>query len=210
MPKVASCATVHAGPRLLDEKAIAAGVRWHGKCRKVTAVETGLGLHALTSVPRPRAGSERFDLGSKAKGQITTMFVFPFTYVLRGVAMQMLRKLWKDQDGFVVSTELVLVATILVIGMVVGLATVRNAVVQELGDVALAIGNINQSYQYGGVAGRAFSSETAGSFFDDSFDFCDNGGVDPSAAEPAGMSVQIAPINEDTVLAKPGGQPAAQ
>jgi Flp pilus assembly pilin Flp len=146
----------------------------HGWCslaremQKVTTVETGLGLHALISAPRPRAGSERFDLGSKAKGRITTMFVFPFNHVLRGVAMQMLRRLWKDQDGFVVSTELVLVATILVIGMVVGLATVRNAVVQELGDVAMAIGNINQSYSYDGVTGRnAAQLFTAGSMFED-------------------------------------------
>ncbi len=115
--------------------------------------------------------------------------------------MQMLRRLWKDQDGFVVSTELVLVATILVIGMVVGLATVRNAVVQELGDVAMAIGNINQSYQYSGVMGRENSSQTAGSEFVDNFDFCDQvAGDDPVDEEPAGISVRVPPVDEGTDL----------
>ena len=115
---------------------------------------------------------------------------------------KLLFKLWQDQDGFVVSTELILVATILVIGMIVGLATVRNAVVQELGDVALAVGSINQSYMYTGVAGRPetegdedYSSFTAGSMFEDMTDFCD--GVDEEGKEPAGISVQVAAEPED-------------
>jgi Flp pilus assembly pilin Flp len=108
--------------------------------------------------------------------------------------MKKLHQLWKDEAGFIVSTELVLIATILVIGMVVGLATVRNHVVQELGDVALAIGSINQSYMYTGVTGReltaggAFASMTAGSEFEDRTDFCDS--LDVSSEEPAGISVQ--------------------
>ena len=34
--------------------------------------------------------------------------------------MKLLRRLWTDEAGFVVSTELVLVATVLVIGLLVG------------------------------------------------------------------------------------------
>ena len=87
--------------------------------------------------------------------------------------MKVLHRLWTDEAGFVVSTELVLVATILVIGMVVGLATVRDAVVQELADVAAAIGSVNQSYEYSTVTGH--TSATAGSQFQDNTDFCDTG-----------------------------------
>ncbi|MHB8903398.1 MAG: Flp family type IVb pilin [Thermoguttaceae bacterium] len=101
----------------------------------------------------------------------------------------MLRRIWKDEAGFVVSTELVLIATILVIGLVVGLATVRDQVVQELGDVAMAIGNVNQSYQYNGVTGH--TAATAGSLFNDNTDFCDDAGLDPPALEPACISVQL-------------------
>ncbi|MBS0265050.1 MAG: hypothetical protein JSS02_24175 [Planctomycetes bacterium] len=87
----------------------------------------------------------------------------------------MLKKLWMDESGFIVSAELVLVATILVIGMIVGLATVRDAIVTELADVGQAIANVNQSYIYTDVTGH--SSATAGSIFQDALDFCDAVGV---------------------------------
>ena len=81
--------------------------------------------------------------------------------------------LWQDESGFIVSAELILVSTVLVLGMVVGLAEVSHAVNQELEDVASAFGSINQSYRYSGV----FSQDKAyigGSGFDDSADFCDS------------------------------------
>ena len=52
----------------------------------------------------------------------------------------MLRQLLHDESGFIISAELVLVATLLVIGMIVGMSEVQHAVVQELNDVADAIG----------------------------------------------------------------------
>ena len=116
--------------------------------------------------------------------------------------MNMLHQLWKDEAGFVVSMELILVATILVIGMLVGLVTVRNAVVQELGDVAMSIGRLNQTFYYTGAAGREgaqrFVVETAGSEFGDLTDFCDGGaGIDSPGSEPAGISVQRDPAPEE-------------
>lgn len=102
--------------------------------------------------------------------------------------MNMLTNFWNDEAGFVVSSELVLIGTILVLGVVVGLATVRDQVVQELGDLALAISNINQSYSFSGVTGH--TSSTAGSSFDDELDFCDSN-TDVAATEPACISVQI-------------------
>jgi len=92
----------------------------------------------------------------------------------------MMKKLWNDEVGAVVSAELVLVLTILVIGMITGLASLRDAVVTELADVGGAIGSVNQSYSYGNVT--AHSSVTAGSRFEDAPDFCDNTGT--SAGSP--------------------------
>jgi len=80
-------------------------------------------------------------------------------------------RLWNEEAGFVISTELVLVATILVLALVVGLATVRDAVIQELADVAGAIGAINQSYSFTAVTGH--TSSVAGSFMADQIDYCD-------------------------------------
>jgi Flp pilus assembly pilin Flp len=91
----------------------------------------------------------------------------------------MLRKLWKDEFGFIVSAELVLVATILVLGMIVGLSEIQHAVVQELNDVADAFGSVNQSYGYSGFSasksghkGR-IKSFTNGSAWSDHQDDCD-------------------------------------
>jgi Flp pilus assembly pilin Flp len=85
-------------------------------------------------------------------------------------------RLWRDEAGFVVSTELVLIATILVIGMITGLVTVRDAVVTELADVADAISEVDQSYSYGAIT--AHCAETAGTEFQDNFDFCEEAGED--------------------------------
>ena len=91
----------------------------------------------------------------------------------------MLRTLLNDEAGFIVSAELVLVATILVIGMIVGLSEVQHAVVQELNDVADAIGELNQSYCFTGFSkAKQFQTGTAaytrGSIFNDTRDECDN------------------------------------
>ena len=56
-----------------------------------------------------------------------------------------------DESGFVVSAEVVLVLTIAVLGMVVGLTAVRDAVTQELNDLAHAFGAVSQTYKVGGL-----------------------------------------------------------
>ncbi len=56
-----------------------------------------------------------------------------------------MKNLFNDENGFVVSAELILVATIVVLGLVVALSEVRQAVSEELEDVAAAIGAMNQS-----------------------------------------------------------------
>ncbi|TWT56883.1 hypothetical protein KOR42_02380 [Thalassoglobus neptunius] len=89
-----------------------------------------------------------------------------------------------DEAGFVVSTELVLVATILVIGLIVGQTTLRDQVVTELADVADSVSALDQSYGTSSVTGH--SSQTAGTNFDDTADFCD---VSDSGAQSVGQTV---------------------
>ncbi|MEZ6058366.1 MAG: hypothetical protein R3C01_16825 [Planctomycetaceae bacterium] len=89
----------------------------------------------------------------------------------------MITQLLKDEAGFVVSAELVLVATLVVIGLVVGLSSIQHALNAELNDVADAIGNLNQSYSFSGFSkskngGRSIYSR--GSSFTDTVDECDN------------------------------------
>jgi Flp pilus assembly pilin Flp len=97
----------------------------------------------------------------------------------------MITQFVNDESGFVISAELVLVATLLVIGLVVGMAEVQSAVVQELNDVGEAIGHVNQTYYYTGFRayksffgggwgfGGGLKSYTAGSAFVDGIDNCD-------------------------------------
>jgi Flp pilus assembly pilin Flp len=85
--------------------------------------------------------------------------------------MSRFQKLVDDDSGFIVTIELILIATILVIGLIAGLAAVRDAVVSELSDVAGAVQDLNQSYQYTGVQGN--SGASAGSAFVDGTDWAD-------------------------------------
>jgi hypothetical protein len=82
-----------------------------------------------------------------------------------------MKSLWMDESGAVVSAELIIILTILVCGTVVGFTTLRDALVTELGDVANAIGSLNQTYSYGGVVGH--HAACTGSVWTDLPDDCD-------------------------------------
>lgn len=89
----------------------------------------------------------------------------------------MLTLFLRDEGGFIVSAELVLVATICVIGLVVGLSEVQHAINAELNDVGNAIGKLNQGFFFSGFHKRDFGGVvhalTFGSFFVDTTDDCD-------------------------------------
>lgn len=54
---------------------------------------------------------------------------------------ELLKKLIQDENGIIVSSEIVLIGTILVIGCIAGLTSVSYAVNHELNDVAQACDN---------------------------------------------------------------------
>jgi Flp pilus assembly pilin Flp len=87
----------------------------------------------------------------------------------------MLRNFWMDENGFVISAELVLVLTIAVLAMVVGLSEVAVAVTTELNDVSNAIGALRQSYGFTGLTGDDIKVKSfwTGSTFIDGVDDCD-------------------------------------
>ncbi len=86
--------------------------------------------------------------------------------------LQFTRTFWNDEAGFIVSAELILIATIGVLSLVVGLSEVAFGVNQELEDLGSAFGAVNQSYCYNGTAGH--KGHAAGSAFRDTQDFCDS------------------------------------
>ncbi|MDA0586713.1 MAG: hypothetical protein O2820_02465 [Planctomycetota bacterium] len=112
----------------------------------------------------------------------------------------MLTRLWADDAGFIVSTELMITATLLVIGLLVGQVTLRDAVLSELGDLAQAINDTNQSYSYTSVTGH--SSSVAGAEFADRADFCDDNDDTTQGSQGSGdgacIGISVAPDAEDT------------
>jgi len=57
----------------------------------------------------------------------------------------MMQRIWNEEDG-VLSFEWVLLVTLLVLGIVTGVSAARDAVIDELGDVAQAMVSVAQSY----------------------------------------------------------------
>lgn len=93
----------------------------------------------------------------------------------------MLRTLWNDQAGFIISAELVLVLTIGVLALVVGLNALAKSINQELFDLASAFGTVSQSFFVSGFlnehcnAGFASGNNGRGGGFGfvDTTDECD-------------------------------------
>ena len=100
----------------------------------------------------------------------------------------MLKRLWKEEDGVLVSLEIILAAMMLVFGMIAGMQVLRDAAALELADLGQAIGAINNGYQISGIAGPggATGSSVSGSIFADATDF---GDVVPAALGTNGLSL---------------------
>ena len=85
-------------------------------------------------------------------------------------------KLWQDDAGVILSAEIVLVATILVTGMIVGLVELQCAVVGELSDLGDAIGNFDQGFVTPGITSfktGGIKAQTRGAQYGDTADDCD-------------------------------------
>ena len=86
--------------------------------------------------------------------------------------LYLLTRLYNDENGFVVSAELILVVSILVLGVIVGMAELSWNVNEELEDVGSAFGEVNQGYVLSSVVGH--KAAKAGSRFRDYRDLCDS------------------------------------
>lgn len=64
-----------------------------------------------------------------------------------------LQALWADDRGALIASEFLFVATILVLGIIVGLSGLRNAINTELSELANAILALSQGYSFSGLEG---------------------------------------------------------
>jgi hypothetical protein len=86
-------------------------------------------------------------------------------FAMKTALVALARAFWKDERGFIVSAELVLVSTITVLSMIVGLTSISQAVNNELLDVANAFNAVNQGNgfnQRGRNRGRRFTTNNGG------------------------------------------------
>lgn len=91
-----------------------------------------------------------------------------------------------DTRGGIQPSSYLLLVTLVALAAIPGLTTVRDSVVQEFGDVAVALDALDQSY--------TFTLNGTVSAFTDTSELDDPGG--PPGEEPAGISVRIAPSLE--------------
>lgn len=99
--------------------------------------------------------------------------------------MEILRALWKDDSGAVMSAEAVLLGSVVLTGATVGLSTLNESINQELTDLSRAIRSLDQSFVLPGHE-NAYGARTAGSQF-----------VDDTAADVAGVQLDSLDLNDE-------------
>lgn len=89
-----------------------------------------------------------------------------------------------QEEGFLLSSEALFMGTSVVIGLLVGLVSVRDSLVMEFEDFSEAIGFLNQSYSYSGIAGNGSAPSTEGGLLNDSLDGDDQTQIIDIGEEP--------------------------
>lgn len=100
-------------------------------------------------------------------------------------------RIWSEEEG-VLTFEWILLTTVLVIGIVGGVAAVRDALIDELGDIAQALCSLDQSYcidapLFISVIHEQSQSSASDSGFVDSCQFVDCTRI----CNPKGQATQI-------------------
>jgi len=120
-------------------------------------------------------------------------------------SLNQLRTFGRDETGTLLTMELILTATIVSIGAIVGLTSLRDAVSQEFGDMSAGLASLDQGYGVGAIAKAdtidnvRFDLSVAGSNYADLPNFCEPSELDPIGGEPMCMQISsVAPTDERT------------
>jgi len=95
------------------------------------------------------------------------------------------------------TAEVILLATVLVVGLVVGAKSFRDAAVTEWADWAQALANLDQSYNVPDYYDTTAGVTLYGSHFLDERDFCDTAGASASPAMGGMWTTGFTPSNPD-------------
>jgi len=105
-------------------------------------------------------------------------------------------RLWKDQGGAVSAVSALLLYTILILGVTVGLVTLRNQVIQQFGDLAVALDHLDHSWEVEHSWGSWSFDENPDGTGPKLTLVNGDGDADPDGDEPAGISVREDAISE--------------
>lgn len=117
----------------------------------------------------------------------------------------LLKSLWRDDRAGASVISLFLITAIVAMGGIVGLVAVRDNIVQQFGDVAVALDNLSQSFSYtirvdrDGIPGFETLCGTA-SYSDPAATL-----TDPVNQAPACLTMNQAPVAEGVAIAAPTG-----
>ncbi|MDA0833678.1 MAG: hypothetical protein O2955_07980 [Planctomycetota bacterium] len=115
--------------------------------------------------------------------------------------MNLLQKLWNDDLGVIISAELILVSTIMVLGLITGMTCLQEAIVGEFKDLAGAFSALDQSYYFKGMRGCfnwcGRGSRTFGSAFSDNqiVSIPDDADIVPCPMQPVSTPTPTCPLN---------------
>lgn len=113
---------------------------------------------------------------------------------------------WRDDGGGAEFISLILMTAVVAMGGIVGLAQIRDQVVQELGDSAVALDNLDQSFSYTITVdtdgnGTLDSVVATATYVDDAATL-----LDPAGAAPACLIMNVvSPTTEGGALTAPTG-----
>ena len=103
--------------------------------------------------------------------------------------MNLWLRLWQDERGEAIVSGVMLVYTILALGAIVGLVMLRNQIVQELGDLAVAFRHLDQSFSFTvGSTTHSYTDTETGSL------------TDPLGQPPAGIQFSPMPATPNSVI----------
>lgn len=99
-----------------------------------------------------------------------------------------LRDFWNDESGVVDASAYIFFITVIGLGTLCGWVTIRDQVTQELGDLSIALENIDQSFSLNYTLGTLV---VTASFIDN------DAGDGVLGAAPAGLDLTVPGASED-------------
>lgn len=121
---------------------------------------------------------------------------------------RILTSLLNDERGALLTIELILIATIIGIGSIVGLAAFRDSVSQEFGDVSAGLASIDHGYTFNdlekneSIDNLRFAFFHSGSNYVDESNFCEPATLDPVNDSPMCMEFSDALIRDEGEAAR--------